>query len=211
MAVVGCGRVETPPEEASPETQSVAETFPEEKHMDKASFAAGPWQDAYAEFLRAPANYAEGETYRTRNFILADLDNDGSPELIIGHGNDIEGGAFFANVYSYDSNLNIIGQRVDMYYKSLWLSTDPSYPGVFVEGGRNSTFSCNYWTINDSLFVDELLWTDAYDSDVGKMVIKEVGNQLLIAEAKRVISLYPYGIEFSEIDETNIQKTIYDN
>ncbi|MDR2686566.1 MAG: hypothetical protein LBB75_02345 [Oscillospiraceae bacterium] len=205
--MAGCRRIN----EASLETQSTEETFPEIRYMEKISFAAGPWQNAYAAFLRGPENYTERDHY-AGNFALADLDNDGSPELIIAYYDGVQGGAIFANVYLYNGKVRMIGQQSDMYYKGCYYSTDPSFPGVFVEGGRMSNFSCSHWTIKNSMFVDEPLWSNAYDYDVGEMVYEEfTGNKQLIAEAKRVISLYPYGIEFSEIDEINIQKAIYDN
>jgi len=182
--LAGCGRIETPPAE--------------------------PWQDAYAEFLRTPEKYAEEEPHRAENFMLADMDNDGQPELIIAYYDGLQGGAIFANIYSYDGNVSTVGRQIDMYYKTIYLSSDPSFPGVFVEGGRNSTFSCNYWTIKNNVFVEEPLWSDAYQFDIDEIVYEEfTGNKQLIAEAKKVISLYPYGMEFFEMDEVNIQIALY--
>jgi len=229
--MAGCGRVKAPQEETTAGTTQLNEPFSEiepveetvsyydvgeselwspemeeAKYMEKASFAAGSWQYAYAVFLKNPENYKEEDPYRTSSFVLADLDNDGSPELILMYGDGIQGGVIFANVYSCSDKVNIIGRQIDMYYKNVFLSTDPAFSGVFVEGGRNSTFSCNYWTIKDNKFIDIPLWTNAPGSESEGMVYTELtDNKQLIAEADKVISLYPYGIEYSGIDEAAIQ------
>ena len=164
------------------------------------------WQKAYAEFIENPKNYLEDEHFAGA-FALTDIDNDGTPELIIAFFNGVEAGYIFANIYSYDGKINRIGQRIDMYYKSCWISSDPLLPGLFVEGGRNSTFACNYWSIIDNKFVSEPLWTYAYNSDIGKMEYKEISNNSqLIDEAKKVVSVSPEGtVDFFEINENNIQ------
>ena len=168
--------------------------------------AAEPWKNAYAAFLRDPANYKEEDPYHAFGFVLADFDNDSSPELILVYGDDHQGGALFADVYSYSGKVRIVGQKIDMFYKGIYLSTDPAFPGVFVEGGRNSTFRCNYWTIKNNKFVDIPLWTDIADMETHDMVFTELtDNKQLIAEAKKVRSLYPNGIKFSAIDEAAIQ------
>ena len=73
------------------------------------------WQNTYAAFLREPANYA-ADRYFAETFALTNLDNSGVPELIIVYYNRIEGGSIFANIYSYDENVSIIGWQIDMYY-----------------------------------------------------------------------------------------------
>ena len=224
--LVSCGRIETPPKETvsaviesdgtsaetESETSSTEETIPgiyTYKYMERASFVAGPWQNAYADFLRAPANYAEEDPYHTFAFVLADFNNDGTPELILLYGDGVQGGTLFANVYLYDGNVRIIGQQINMYYKSCYYSTDPSFPGVFIYGGRTSNFSCNYWTIKDNKFVDAPLWTNIADDETHDMVYTELtGNKQLIAESKKLIS-DSSGVELSWLDETNIQRTIY--
>lgn len=167
--------------------------------------AAEPWREAYAAFLREPENYAE-ESHYAGSFALADLNNDGKPEMILVYYNGNEGGAIFANIYAYDGEVRRIGHQVDMWYKTCFLSTNPSFPGVFVEGGRNSTFSCSYWTVKDNVFVDEPLWSNIADVDTQDMVYKELsGNQQLIAEAKKITSSVSNEIEFFEIDEAHIR------
>ena len=179
----------------------------DDKNVEESSWTPETWQKVYEEFLSNTKNYVE-DGHFAGNYALADIDNDGTPELIIAFFNGIEGGYIFANIYSYDGNVNRIGQRIDMYYKSCWFSSDPTISGLFVEGGRNSTFACNYWSIKENKFVVEALWTDAYNSDTKKMDYKELSNNSqLINEAKRAISFHPDGtVDFFEINEANIQK-----
>ena len=176
----------------------------DEKTAEENTWVPKPWQKAYEEFLTNTANYVE-DGYFSGNYALADIDRNGTPELIIAYFNEIESGYIFANIYSYDGSVNIIGQRIDMYYKDCWFSNDPTIPGFFVNGGRNSTFACNYWTIKENELVVEPLWTDAYNSNTDKMEYKELSDKLqLISEAKRVISFHPEGtVDFFEINETN--------
>jgi hypothetical protein len=70
---------------------------------------------------------------------------------------------------SFDESVNLIGQRIDMYYKSGYFSANPEFPGIFVEGGRNSTFSGEYWTIENGEFISEPLWTNVYNIDSREM------------------------------------------
>jgi|GEM_PF-5508241 len=219
--MAGCGRANAPPEETATATESTAEMtsndvviwtpeWEETRYMEKAAFAAGAWQNAYAAFLREPENYKEEDPCHAFGFVLADFDNDGSPELILVYGDGEQGGSLFANIYTYRGNVRIIGQQIKMFYKLIYLSTDPAFPGVFAEGGRTSTFSSNYWTIKDNKFVDVPLWTNAVDWETHEMVYTELmDNKQLIAEADRVTSLYPNGIKYSKIDEAAIQ-TILD-
>ena len=171
------------------------------------TWAPEPWQKAYAEFLTNPANYVEDGHYADM-YALADIDRSGTPELIIAFFNHIEGGFIFANIYSYNGDVNRIGQRIDLYYKSCWFSSDPTLPGLFVEGGRNSTFACNFWSIKENRFITEPLWTDAYNFDTNKMEYKELSdNTQLINEANRAVPFPPEGtVDFFEINETGIQK-----
>ena len=176
----------------------------------KTEKTAGIWRNAYAEFLRHSENYIEDGHY-ANTFALADLNNSGVPELIIPFFNGVEGGRIFANVYFYNGNISIIGRQIDMYYKLCWLSTDSSHPGIFVEGGRNSTFCCNYWTIKNNEFVCEPLWSYIYNTETNEMDYKELSSKKqLIDEAKKVISSNPNNeIEFFEINEINIQKILH--
>lgn len=202
-------------------TLPVAESEPLSSELEGAKeilSAAESWQNTYAEFLRKPENYAEDRHF-AETFALADLDNSGVPELIIVYYNHIEGGSIFANIYLYDENISIIGRQVDMYYKECWLSTNPLFPGLFVEGGRSSTFSCNYWTIINNEFIDEPLWSYVYVPDVEDMEYRDLsGNEQLIAESKLFPSALPDSgtvklydtIKFFEINEANIIKAIYE-
>ena len=215
--MVGCGSGKTPLDETATESETTAEMtshdgviwtpeMDEAKYMEKATFAAGPWQNAYAAFLRDPANYKEEDPYHAYGFVLADFNNDGSPELILVYGDDHQGGALFANIYTCRGTVRIVGQQIDMFYKGIYPSMDPSFPGVFVEGGRSSNFSCNYWMLKNNKFVNVPLWTDTADMETHDMVYKEIiDDKRLIAAAKKVISLYPYGVKFSDIDEADIQ------
>lgn len=179
------------------------------------------WRNTYAEFLNDSASYIEDE-YFAETFALVDLDNSGIPELIIVYYNGLEGGAIFANIYSYEENISIIGRRIDMYYKQAWLSVNPLFAGLFVEGGRTSTFSCNYWTVIDNEFIDEPVWslTPYIDEDTLELELeyKDLSdNEQLIAEAKKYPSSLPDSgtfdlndtVEFFEIDEANITEVIY--
>jgi hypothetical protein len=234
--LAGCGRTETPPTEnvseviepdgTSAETESETESTEEttsyyvgetvlwtpemEIRQERASFAAGPWQDAYAAFLRAPENYPE-EDHHAFAFVLADLNNNGLPELILLYGNDhYGGGTSFANIYSYNGRVKTIGHQIDMYYGLCYPSTNSSFPGVFVYGGRASNFSCNYWTIKNNVFTDVPLWTDIADMESHDMVYTElISNKQLIAESKKLIYSGFSGVELSWLDEASIQKTIY--
>jgi len=171
-------------------------------------FAQGPWQNAYAEFLKKPEKYAE-DGHHAFGVYLADLDNNGVPEMILCYGNGVEGGTIFANVYLYDDEVIRIGRRIDMYYSSLYFSIDSKFPGIFVEGGRNSTFSCSYWTVKNYNFVREPLWTDAvnFDLDYPKMEYKELSsNKKLIAKAKKTKSQDEVKLYY--INETEIQRVL---
>ena len=215
--MAGCGRVNAPPEETTTATEPAAEMtstdvviwtpeMEEKNYMEKATFAAGPWQNAYAAFLRDPANYKEEDPYHAYGFVLADFNNDGSPELILVYGDDHQGGALFANIYTCRGTVRIVGQQIDMFYKGIYPSMDPSFPGVFVEGGRSSNFSCNYWMLKNNKFVNVPLWTDVADMETHGMVYTELtDNKQLIAEAEKVSSLHSRGVKFSTIDEDNIQ------
>jgi len=176
------------------------------------------WQNAYADFLREPTNYSEDDHFAV-GFALADLNDDSTPELIIGYVNGVEGGYIFANIYLFDGNVRVIGRQVDMYYKECWSSTNPLFPGLFVEGGRSSTFSCNYWSVDNNEFIDESLWTYAVSPDAGivDMEFTEISNnEQLIAESKRLSPFFPDSgtgnrkdtVEFLEINEVNIQEFI---
>jgi len=163
---------------------------------------AESWTKAYAEFLENPKNYTEKE-HDAGQFAFTDMDNDGTPELIIAYYNGIEGGTIFANIYSYDGNVNMIGNRIDMYYKFCYAPSDLSISGLFVEGGRSSSFACNYWSVKNNKLVEEPLWTD--NANTGKMEHKELSdNSQLIEEAKRAIS--GSGIEFFEISKVRVQE-----
>ena len=217
LLLFACGQAEMPPEETIENnvatesrelpTEAKAEVNYEQLRL-KLYYAAGSWQDAYATFLSNPENYAEEEPHYAWGFAPVDINNDGIPELVLAYGNGVEGGNIFANVYYlHDGNVRIIGRQIDMYYKLLHPSADPSFPGVFVSGGRVSTFQCNYWTIENNTLKETPVWSEAPDFDDGnKMVFKELTeNNQMIAQAKEAESSVPYGIEFYAIGEGNVQ------
>lgn len=190
-----CEKAEMPPEE------TIASTTTEAITTDNYDFsrltlyyAPGPWQDAYAAFLREPTNYAEDEPYSAYAFLLADLNNDDIPELILAYGDDVSGGGNFANIYDLQNGkVKIIGRQIDTYYKLLHPSVDPSFPGVFAYGGRSSTFQCNYWTIKDHTFKETPIWSEAPDFEDGSQITKELtDNKQLLAQAREAVSLSPY-------------------
>jgi len=218
LLLFACGHTDTPPEETIAIIITTTEnitlttdaktTVNYEQPQIKLFYAAGPWQNAYAGFLSEPANYAEDEPHHAWGFAPVDINNDGIPELVLAYGNGIEGGNIFANIYHLrDGNVSIIGRQINMYYKTLHPSTDPSLPGVFVDGGRNSTFQCNYWTIENNVLRETPVWSEAPDFDNdNRMFFKELtDNKQMIAQSKEAVSSAPYGIEFFAIDEDNIQ------
>ena len=182
--------------------------FKKSDNQENAAADTQSWVDAYAEFLRNPENYIE-DGHFAGNFALADLDNNNIPELIIVFYNGVEGGVIFANIYLYDGNVGIIGRQINMYYKSCYLSTDLLYPGIFVEGGRSSNFSCSYWTVKDNEFSEELLWSTAFNPEIEDFEYKEFsGDRQLIDEAKNAVGLekeVPF-FDIFDINEGNMQK-----
>ena len=92
-----------------------------------------------------------------------------------------------------------------MWYKSCYETKSKTFPGLFVFGGRSSTFKCYYWTIKDNKFVNEPLWSDSYNVDINEQEYTEQSdNKKLIADAEKIIYAND-DIEFFEIDEVNIQ------
>ena len=152
LGVTSCRDDETPVSTPIPTPASTITHTPEitpdngNVKEEVIQFTMEPWQNVYAEFLREPTNYAENGHF-AETFALTDLNNNGIPELIIPFYNDVEGGHIFANVYSYNGNVNIIGRQIDMYYKACWFSTDPLLPGIFVEGGRNMVIIAIFFII----------------------------------------------------------------
>ena len=177
--LTSCGK--TAPPEVEPSNTFLFGAVANENIYDLSDLS-----NAYKDFLSEPTGYAE-DGHFAESYAIADLDNDGVPELIIVYYNRIEGGSIFANIY--DAKLHLLGHRVDMYYKTCYLSQNPSYPGVFAEGGRNSRFGCDYWYIADGGFICEPLWTYSFDPDTDEMVYTEISsNTLLIAESKKIPS-----------------------
>lgn len=172
------------------------------------------WRDEYMSFLKNCSNeYAVKRHYVDSGelvdffavgFAIADLDNNGISELIIAYGDGVQGGYIFADIYShmgYEDTLGREKERVDMYYKSLFKSNNPLYPGVFVEGGRSSDFKCYYWTIRSICeFETELLWVENIDTQMQREYRST--NEQLITEAEAAILVTP--IEFLEINDINI-------
>jgi len=162
------------------------------------------WRTAFINFLNEPENYAEEDKHYAGSFALADLNNDGIPELVLLYLDGVQGSYIFANVYSYDGNVNLIGYRADMFYSHIFQSNNPQFPGVFVEGGRASHFNCYYWTINNDEFESELLWHH-YNIDDGPMDYEYLSdNEQLINEAKETVYTKTR-IEFYTINHINIQ------
>ena len=155
------------------------------------------WQQAYRVFIDDSTSYYE-DGYNADSIALFDLDKNNVPELIIVYGDGIQGGFIFANVYSYDGDVIVIEQNVDMYYKSFSYSNNPLFNGLFVEGGRNSDFSCDYWTLKDNELIVEPLWV--YTLSDEDMVYEELSdNKQLIAEFKTSVELLVIGISLPHI------------
>ncbi len=198
LLFLGCNRVATEQTNAFASTD-ISETAAETKLTVNAEWTNGPWQAAYDAFLKNPSNYAEEKPYHAGNYFLADLNGDKTPELILVYYDDVQGGSIFANVYLYNGKVTIAGHKIDMFYYESWRSTNTAFPGIFVEGGRMSTFSCYYWTIKDGEFKSEQLWSDAYNEKKGEMDYKELSfNKQLLDEAKKVTSQYE-SIEYIEV------------
>ena len=167
-----------------------------ERNTDSEKISLVNWRQAYDDFLADSLNYYEGGYY-AGNAALFDFDKNNIPELIITYFDGIQGGSIFANIYSYDGDVIIIKRQVNAYYTLFSYSDNPLFNGLFVEGGRNSTFSCYYWILEDGEFIVEPLWSDKIGSE--GMVYEELSdNKQLIAEAENAIEL-----PFSDINSFN--------
>jgi hypothetical protein len=156
------------------------------------------WQQAYIDFLKDLSNFDE-EGYYAGGLTLFDFDNNGIFELILIYFDDIQGGNIFANIYSYNGDVIILNLRTDMFYKSPLYSDNPSINGLFVEGGRNSNFRCDFWTVKNGEFIVESLWSNRLD-DTGMMIYEEHSeNEQLMAEFENAIPLpviyFDYSLE----------------
>ena len=165
------------------------------------------WQAAYTEFLEIPAKYAE-EGHYAGDFTIADMDGDGMPELILSYFNGVEGGSIFANIYIYDGKVKRVDRGLDMYYKSCYVSDDAELPGLFVSGGRNGTFACNYWYIEDGVVVEQPVWTDACDFESGQQKYKVLTDDKRLADAGFKIRIddqtHMEEVRFFALDKTGI-------
>ncbi|MCL2071549.1 MAG: hypothetical protein FWH07_04850 [Oscillospiraceae bacterium] len=172
--------------------------------IDYSAANSQSWRSDYEEFLKDPSRYAEDAHY-AGSFAAVDMDNDGIPELIILYYNEIEGGSIFANVYTHNGNVKLIGERMDMHYKSCYISAEPSFPGVFVSGGRSSMFKCYYWTKRSDNLLMELLWEHNIDT------YTEISDNEQLLEAAEKLGSQSANEEviFVEINSANIQDVLW--
>jgi len=137
------------------------------------------WRDAYANFLRDLLNYDmlvdeySGEP-RTL-FGLRDVDNNGTPELILLNLMPAAIDTFNKCViYTYvNGEVTQIGSEW-LRYGSIMISDNPDFPGLFTTNG-SSAFVDSYLTINNGVF--EIIRITDYDYNYG-FVINEVSAEL---------------------------------
>ena len=133
------------------------------------------WRDAYAEFLRNPANYQKDisdwdsirETFyedHSARFTLRDMDNDEMYELLMIFEAQVGFAQSFILVYTYRQDVIVFTGRFDgaAAWANFFTTSNNSYPGVFSYGGRMGHFNVNYAEIRNG----RLVITDvAYEED----------------------------------------------
>jgi len=175
------------------------------------------WRDAYAEFLRTPANYQKDiidwnsirETFyedHSARFTLRDLDNDGMYELLMVFEAQVGFAQSFVLVYTYRQNEVIFVGRFDgaAAWANFKTVSNSEYPGVFSHGGRMGHFYVNYAEIrNGRLVITEVAYEEDH-TDWGEIVQQTtVYDENLYREFRNAAL-----IEAFEITAANIQRIL---
>jgi beta-lactamase regulating signal transducer with metallopeptidase domain len=165
---------------------------------------SGTWRDAYMALLRNPENYDNEDGHHAEAFDLADIDNNGVPELIIAYGDNVTGSYIFGNVYSFNDAVYELG-TVNLYYRDAVYSNSIVFPGLFTDGGRSSMFYADYWFIEDDELKNHALWEFIYDGNQdGSNTYRELSHNNHLIAAATVAFESGFRIEFREVTEVNI-------
>ena len=177
------------------------------------------WRDAYAEFLRNPANYQKDisdwssirETFyedHSARFTLRDMDNDGMFELLMVFEAQVGFAQSFILVYTYRQDDVVFVGRFDgaAAWANFQTTGNSNYPGVFSYGGRMGHFHINYAEINNGrLSVTDVAYEEDH-SDWGEYVNRTtVYNEALYREFQSDRAVL---IEAFEITTANIQRVL---
>ena len=177
------------------------------------------WRDAYAEFLRNPANYQKDisdwnairETFfedHSSRFTLRDMDNDGMLELLMVFEAQVGFAQSFILVYTYRQNAVTFIGRFDgsAAWAGFLTTSNSSYPGVFSYGGRMGHFNVNYAEVkNGRLEVTDVAYEEDH-SDWGEHVQRTtIYNENLYSEFKSERTVL---IEAYEITAVNISRIL---
>jgi len=161
------------------------------------------WNDAYADFLLKKKDDTSDEFH----FFVKDLDNNGTPELIISkHGTCLQ-------IYSFDKGELVNGGEYEFYTGTIryLFSENKQYPGIFCFSVGGGLEHYCYLSFNNGVLKVEELWNEDFtgiSKELGKKR-KRIENlsddRLLIKESKKVVE-NKKDIEFNEISVDNINK-----
>jgi len=116
-------------------------------------------------------------------FALKDLDNDGTPELLV----DVNWGN--VAVYTFNDGLIKVGNRNYLAGTfRMFFSDNPAYPGIFYFSVGGGLERYGYMTVKDNEFISEELWNEDYSGWRENRIEELSKDKGLIKESKNVYS-----------------------
>ena len=146
------------------------------------SDAQKTWQDAYCDFVfnqdyLQDENAVYGDTltgdYGRVSFALRDMNNDGTPELIVYNGDEVYAGSL-SYVYQYtDGGIRQAGTMPGSNYNRFLCVDELGLPGIFCSGAHTGAYWTDYFSFDGTAVSSENVWTGnemEYNPDTGETV-----------------------------------------